>query len=549
MRKKLSIVLAALLMLEGISQLSFAEESKTNAAENAEPDESKVKNVILLIPDGQSVGGTTLARWYKGGEPLALDEMACGLVRTYSSDAAIADSAPSGTAMATGYKSHTGFVGVLPDVNAMPGLPELSESERRRPVASILEAAQLAGKATGLIATSEIMHATPADFSAHDPSRKNYDSLSEQQVYQDIDVILGSGETFFMPETRGDGENLIQEIKDLGYDYITSPKELQETTSDKIWAMFAPKDMAYEFDRNPDEQPSLAEMTKKAIDILSRKENGFFLMVEGSKVDWAAHANDPVGVISDTLAFDDAVGVALDFAKADGRTAVIAVTDHGNGGITIGSSNTDSTYDKMPLDTYLAPLKAAVLTGEGVEKMLNADRSNIPEVLANYYGITDLTTEETEAIKNAKAGTLNYTVGPMISKRASIGWTTTGHTGEDVPLYIYCPAGVEKMTGVVENTDIAKYMERLLGLSLSDATEKLFVPARAAFEAKGAVVVWNDSDVKNPIVEVTKDGQTVVFPINKNYALVNDKRVILDGVVVFNGINTYLPQSALELLK
>ena len=98
-----------------------------------------------MIPDGQSVTDTTLARWYKGGEPLAVDEMACGLVRTYSSDAPIADSAPSGTAYATGFKSHTGFVGVLPDVNTMPSMKPLAETDKRKPVASILEAAQLLG--------------------------------------------------------------------------------------------------------------------------------------------------------------------------------------------------------------------------------------------------------------------------------------------------------------------------------------------------------------------------------------------------------------------
>ena len=159
--------------------------------------EKEVKNVILLIPDGMSTGGLTLARWYHGGTALNLDEMASGLVRTYSADAPIADSAPAGTAMATGFKSHTGFVGVLPDENTMPGMPSLNAEDRRSPVASILEAAKLAGKATGLIATSEIMHATPADFSAHDTSRKNYDSISEQQVYQDMDVVIGSGYKYF----------------------------------------------------------------------------------------------------------------------------------------------------------------------------------------------------------------------------------------------------------------------------------------------------------------------------------------------------------------
>lgn len=542
MKKKIALLLSTVMIFGSLHCTALA-----NEGVSAQTD--SVKNVILLIPDGQSVGGTTLARWYNGGKPLAVDEMACGLVRTYSSDAAIADSAPSGTAMATGFKSHTGFVGVLPDVNSMPGMNPLAKGDERKPIASVLEAAQLAGKSTGIIATSEIMHATPADFTAHDPSRKNYDNLSEQQVYQDIDVVLGSGEKYFTKEVRGDGEDLVSEIKNLGYDYVTSIEEMNSSDSEKIWGMFAPVDMAYDFDRDPSKEPSLAEMTSKAISTLSKNENGFFLLVEGSKVDWAAHANDPIGVISDTLAFDDAVKVALDFAKKDGNTVVISVTDHGNGGITIGNTATDSNYDKLHIDEYIEPLKKATLTGEGVEKLLNDDRSNIVEVMSKYYGVDDLTEEEIKAIKDTEAGSLNYTVGPIISKRANIGWTTTGHTGEDVPLYIYAPNNCEKLSGVVENTDIAKYMSRVMGIDLATATSELFVPVRQEAEKLGATVLWDNTDSLNPNVVINIEGKEIVVPVNKNIAYVNGNKITLSGVTVFNGINTYVPQDILELIK
>lgn len=542
MKKKIALLLSTVMIFGSLHCTALA-----NEGVSAQTD--SVKNVILLIPDGQSVGGTTLARWYNGGKPLAVDEMACGLVRTYSSDAAIADSAPSGTAMATGFKSHTGFVGVLPDVNTMPGMNPLAKGDERKPIASVLEAAQLAGKSTGIIATSEIMHATPADFTAHDPSRKNYDNLSEQQVYQDIDVVLGSGEKYFTKEVRGDGEDLVSEIKNLGYDYVTSIEEMNSSDSEKIWGMFAPVDMAYDFDRDPSKEPSLAEMTSKAISTLSKNENGFFLLVEGSKVDWAAHANDPIGVISDTLAFDDAVKVALDFAKKDGNTVVISVTDHGNGGITIGNTATDSNYDKLHIDEYIEPLKKATLTGEGVEKLLNDDRSNIVEVMSKYYGVDDLTEEEIKAIKDTEAGSLNYTVGPIISKRANIGWTTTGHTGEDVPLYIYAPSNCEKLSGVVENTDIAKYMSRVMGIDLATATSELFVPVRQEAEKLGATVLWDNTDSLNPNVVINIEGKEIVVPVNKNIAYVNGNKITLSGVTVFNGINTYVSQDILELIK
>lgn len=511
--------------------------------------EKTVKNVILMIPDGQSVGATTLARWYNGGEPLTVDSMDIALVRTYSADAAIADSAPAGTAYATGFKSHTGYIGVLPDVANMPKLTPIAKGQEKMPVANILEAAQLAGKSTGIVSTSEIMHATPAAFSSHYPNRKNYDALSEQQVHQEIDVVLGAGTSYLKKDGRADGEDMTDEIKKLGYDFITDRNALMNTTSDKVWGTFGDVAMGYDFDRDTKKEPALWEMTQKSIDILSKKsDNGFFLLVEGSKVDWASHANDPIGVISDTLAFDKAVKTAVDFAKQDGNTIVISVTDHGNGGITIGNKNTDSTYNKVHIDNYINPLKKATLTGEGIEKKLNAERTNIVEVMAQYYGITDLEANEIEQIKNTAVGKMNYTVGPMISKRANIGWTTTGHTGEDVPLYMYAPDGFE-VGGVMENTDVSKLMQRFMGLNLAETTKTLFVPAREAFEAVGAVVSWDDTDAKNPKIVAAKGDTRIELPVDKNIAYVNGEYVKLPGVVVNNTICTYVPQAAIDLLK
>lgn len=506
------------------------------------------KNVIIMIPDGMSTDVVTLSRWYNGGEDLNLDEMASGLVRTYSADAPIADSAPAGTAMATGYKSHTGYVGVLPDKNTMPGLDPLDDSKKRAPVATILEAAQIEGMATGIIATSEIMHATPADFSSHYASRKAYDILSMQQVYQEIDVVLGAGTKYLTEAGRKDGNDMLSVIKEK-YQFVDSTSEMNAVSSGKLWGMFADSAMAYDFDRDPEKEPSLAEMTQKAIDLLSQDEDGFFLMVEGSKIDWAAHANDPIGLISDCLAFDEAVGVALDFAKENGNTVVISATDHGNSGVSIGSAATSSNYDKLPLSAFIDPLKKATLTGEGLEKVLNADRSNVAEVMAKYFGITDLTEEEVTAIKETENGYMNYTVGPMIAKRANIGFTTGGHTGEDVTLYVYAPDGIDQLTGTVENTDIARYMEKVLGISLEDATKQLFVPARKAFEAKGATVSFDVTDSANPVLVVVMGQTEIRIPVNTNIAYVNGVETKLDGVEVFDGIGTnYVPQSAVDLL-
>ncbi|MHB0880300.1 alkaline phosphatase [Paenibacillus sp. SEL1] len=504
--------------------------------------DTSIKNVIILIPDGMANDATALARWYKGSS-LTLDSMASGMVRTHSADAPIADSAPAGTAFATGHKSHTGYVGVLPDEATMPGQQPIAAGDAKKPVASILEASKLAGKSTGIIATSEIMHATPADFTAHYPDRKNYDALSMQQAYNGVDVVLGGGGKFLEAAGRKDGQDLVAQIKDQGYDFVTTPEGLKKSTSSKLWGSFSPEALAYNLDRDASKEPSLAEMTSKAIDVLSKNDKGFFLMVEGSKVDWAAHANDPTGIISDVLSFDDAVKVAVDYAKQNQNTVVVAVTDHGNGGLTIGSSDTTSNYDKTPLASFIDPLKKAKLTGEGLEAKLNADRSNIKEVLSTYFGITDLTDEEVKTIKDAKEGSMNYAVGPIISKRANIGWTTGGHTGGDVVLYTYAPNG-DRPTGVIDNTDVNKYMTRVLGLDLDTVSKQLFVPAKAAFEAKGAKFT-----VDTKVITVTQGSNKLELPVYKNIATLNGKNTTLNGVVVFNGVDYFVPQQAIDLIQ
>lgn len=521
-------------------------------ANAAEVKQNQIKNFILMVPDGMSVTETTIARWYNGGKPLAMDEMASGLIRTYSSDAAIADSAPAGTAMATGFKSHTGYVGVLPDVANTYGQKPISENDKQKPVANILEGAKWLKKSTGVVVTCEIPHATPSDFMAHFPSRHNYDVLSEQEVYSGVDVVFGGGSDVLTPGTgannRKDGEDLVKVLKDKGYQYITKKSEMANLKSGKVWGMFAPMAMNYDMDRDANVQPSLSEMTKKAIDLLSQNPKGFFLMVEGSKIDWAAHANDPIGVVSDVLAFDNAVKVALDYAKSRNDTAVIVAADHGTGGMTMGNSSTNSGYDKTPVSTFIDPLKKAGLTGEGLESKFNKDRTNIKEVIAQYFGITDLTNDEIKAITEAKAGSMNYTVGPIISKRSAIGWTTTGHTGEEVVLYSYLP-GNQRITGVLDNTDIAKIIAQKMGFILPNLSAKLFVPAKAAFEAKGAEVELDQTDKANPVIVVTKGSDTLKMPVDKNIAIYNGKPLELYGLVLNNGKTLYVPQQAVDLIK
>lgn len=501
---------------------------------SVQAEETKVRNVIFMIPDGMSVTGTTLTRLLDGKE-MALDSMACGLVKTAWAKGPITDSAPAATALASGVKTDNKFIG------------SMTAEEQKKPIASLMEAARLAGKATGIIATSNIQHATPADFTAHYPDRSKYEILGEQQVYAGLDVVLGGGSQYLEGSKRKDKEDLIGVLTARGYDYVTTPQGLQGSTGSKLWGMFAPDAMAYDMDRDISKEPSLAEMTNKAIEVLSKDPEGFVLMVEGSKVDWAAHANDPIGVIGDVRAFDKAVGVAKAFALRDGHTVVVAVTDHGNGGISIGDAGTTKIYDSAGYGMFLDPLKKAIKTGEGIEKLLNSDRSNAAQVMASAYGISDLTEAELKAVMDAPKGALNSVVGPMISKRAHIGWTTGGHTGEDVVLYMLSPG--ERLTGLVDNTEIPKFLAQQLGLDLAAADRELFVGARKGFEAVGATVTFDQSDVNSPILIAVKGDKTLKMPINKSTALLNGAPVELNGLTVFNGISVYVPQQAINLLK
>lgn len=509
-------------------------------------------NVIMLVMDGSSNNVSTLSRWYKG-QSLALDEILTGGARTYSAESAITDSAPASTALATGHKSNSGYVGVLPSTVTTPGVQQVKEEDAFKPVANVLEGAKKSGRATGIVSTSEIQHATPAGFSSHVVSRSNYDDIAEQQVYQGMDIVLGGGFNS-LKETRKDGENLLEIIEEQDYELVKTREELLKTSADKIWGSFAPAALAYDFDRahTKAEEPTLADMTKKAIDTLNRDKDGFFLMVEGSKIDWAAHGNDTIGMISDFLAFDDAVKEALEFAKKDKNTLVIAVTDHGNSGITIGNMATTGSYDTIPVSAYIDPLKEAAMTVEGALSFLKEDKSNLEEVAA-LYGLKNLKDKERKALETSEQ--LPATMVKLLADRANIGYTTGGHTGDDVFLYAYGP---NKPTGLVENTDLAKIMAETMGFELGQLTSSLYMDAKPVLEKKGFKVTTDESDSSNPVLVAQKGNTTYEMPENKNIILSKTtgkdgktevKQHTVPSVTVYNDSSFYISEEALKYMK
>lgn len=287
------------------------------------PDDDRVQNIILLIGDGMGINQVVSARYYQLGPDgrLHMERMpVTGLMSTHSHNRLITDSAASGTAIASGEKTRNGMIGMGPDTTA---------------VVTILEAAHSSGLATGLVATSRITHATPAAFAAHQPSRHMEAYIAVDLVRSGVNVLFGGGRDYFLPQShpesrRQDELNLMEELSENGYTVISGRDELLSLDADRAAGFFTMGSM----NTRPPE-PTLAEMTRKAIELLSRDNDGFFLMVEGSQIDWAGHNNDIDYSIRETLLFDDAVREALVFAERDGETLVVVTADHETGGLTI----------------------------------------------------------------------------------------------------------------------------------------------------------------------------------------------------------------------
>ncbi|MEI6795494.1 MAG: alkaline phosphatase [Methanomassiliicoccales archaeon] len=555
-RKKGAALLALIVTLAILMPALLIPMSGTGSAYAS----NTAKNAIVMIPDGASAAHYTLARWYSNAS-LALDEMPTGLVSTFGAESIIVDSAPAATAFATGYKTSDKYLGILPGPVTIPGVAAPSAADAYKPIANLMEAAKLSGKSIGMIATSQIQHATPAAFSAHWHDRGNYTEIAEQQVYGDFDVILGGGKTYLLPTALGgerrDGENLVTVLQQQGYTFVeTREQMLANTSAAKLYGAFAATSMAHDFDRSLPQfsnEPSLAEMTEVAIEVLSRNPNGFVLMVEGSQVDWSSHANDPVGVISEMLAFDSAVKVAKDFAQVEGRTLILAFTDHGNGGMTIGNSASDATYSKMPLSWVIPPLKGAKITGFGMISLIawNDSAATIRQTVINNYGMNLTDAEilkiQTEYNTTAKISGMDYLLGPMISSRAYIGWTTHGHTGEDVTLYSYGPS---RPVGFFDSTELARIVESALGLSLAGANANLYVEAVSAFATIGATTSINASDPWNKALVVQKAGAEIArFPLSTDIAKINGLSYSMQGLVLHSqkSNKVYVPAEAVRL--
>lgn len=541
--KKINIFLLLLLL----PAILFAQEVKP------------VKNVIVMIPDGTTLGVYSAARWFKHynkmGERLQLDPYLTGTVTTHSSNAPIGDSAPAGSAYATGVLQQPGNVAIHPQVSEND-IFAVDGSRTWQPAATILEAMKIEKqKAVGLVVTCEFPHATPADFSAHHYKRSNYKALAPQMAYQNLDVMFGGGNGILTDDIR-------QHFNQNGTTLFSNDREalLNYEGEGKVWALFGDGAMTYDLDRNPEKVPSLAEMTDKALQLLSKKENGFFLMVEGSHVDWAAHANDAAAVIHEFLAFDEAVGKVMDFAQNDGNTAVLILSDHATGGLTIGSRNCSGS-SSLSLEELFGAVSNYKISASGLESILaNTKPDQIKSVFKEYTAV-EITDEEMQTLlssKNYKEGdytqvgtsdNLAHNIVKILNARTCFGFTTGSHTGEEVLLASYHPQG-DILKGNVTNRGVNEYLQKVAGLeiSLQDLSDSIFAKHQDVFAGMNYSIDKQDPDF--PVLKVKKGRNTLEIKAFSSVAKLNGKQLDLGSVIVYIDKNDtfYLPVPLREKL-
>lgn len=387
-----------------------------------------VKNMIYMIGDGMGFLQLDAARVVKGS-PLTIDTMPIQhRVQTASADNPVTDSAAAGTAHATGFRTNNGMVGLAPD---------------GRELTSILKMAQAAGKATGVVVTDIVYGATPGSYLANVNHRNEQDAILEQTLFiTQPDILLGGGTSVFQA-IRGP-----ERLADTPYTLITTRDELlawDTKSGGPLLGLFASGTMTYEVDR-PASEPHIAEMVRVALEILAESEEGFFLMVEGSRIDHASHANDLRRAVFEALAFDEAVAVALEFAAGRDDTLVVVTADHETGGL------------RPPTTTPSPQVIAsgvATVADQITRALRNDPAADVTGVFAQYAGITDLSS-------HIEPGTFDDLIRAVLSARAH-NYTSTGHSDAPVPSYAYGP-GAERFAKVQHIVDMGRTAIELLGV-------------------------------------------------------------------------------------
>ena len=437
----------ALLSCASAALLAGCGSTKSGPNTAASPELNTPKNIIMVVADGMGPAYTTAYRNYMDDpstpviENVVFDDILVGNASTYPAPVSgyVTDSAAAATALATGIKSYNGAIGV--DVN-------------KKPVKSVMHYAKSKGMRTGLAVTSQIVHATPASYIAHNESRKNYNAIAED--FFDIrvngefvaDVMLGGGTSYFKREDR----DIATQFTDNNYQFVDTYETLEDVPAgSNVLGLFAPVALPAVLD--DEKKNRLQYLTKNAIKHLEN-DKGFFLLVEASQVDWAGHSNDIASAMAEMHDLAITLEYLRDYVAKNPDTLVVLTADHSTGGLTIGANG---DYRWSP--EHLKGLQASVMT----IAMAMPNEEKPEEYVASMLGLS-LTEDELAtlaSVANQDDRSRFTAVKAFLDAKTNTGWTTGGHTGVDVEVFAF-GAGYTNFIGQIDNTDIAKKIFTLL---------------------------------------------------------------------------------------
>ncbi|KAF2124529.1 alkaline phosphatase-like protein [Dothidotthia symphoricarpi CBS 119687] len=460
---------------------------------HSSPHPSGKRNLIFMVSDGMGPTSLSLTRsfmQFQNGAPyseqLVIDQHLIGQSRTRSSSSLITDSAAGATAFSCALKSYNSAISVTPD---------------HEPCGTVLEAAKKAGYMTGLVVTTRITDATPACFAAHVNMRMEEDRIAEQMVGdyplgRVVDLMFGGGRCHFLPNSslsscRADDKDVVELAKKNGFNYISDRESFDnlkggDALDFPMLGLFADTDIPYELDRRNENDiyPSLHEMAEAAMKALSHatkdSDKGFFLMIEGSRIDHAGHHNDPAAQVHEVLAYDKTFTSVLDFLKNDKTEAVmVSTSDHETGGLAaarqLHTSYPEYLWHPSPLAnaTHSAERLHLEYTKYLLSSPSDAQKTQFVRAsIATGLGIADATDDEV-ALLVANPTTALYYYADMMSRRSQTGWSTHGHSAADVNIYTSDPVAAKALVGNHENTEVGGFLRDYLGVDVEAVTKEL----------------------------------------------------------------------------
>ncbi len=450
----------------GTTALFGAERSLEAEVTRKAPDnKGEARNVIFMVSDGMNLGALSLALLFRqrhgegevGGETNWTQlyrerPVVRALVETYSNSSCVTDSAAAASAWGGGMRVDNGVLNLLPD---------------GKPVTPLHGKMSKSGRKTGLVTTATITHATPAGFAANVANRGDEKVIAGQYLDRHVDVLLGGGQRNFEAD-------LLKRYDSAGYQRVTNRAELaameKSGGSASVLGLFSEGHMPYEIDRRNvsalnREVPTLAEMSRAALSRLEGSKEGFFLMIEGARIDHAGHANDVAASIHDQLAFDDAIGEAVKFIDQHPDTLLIVTTDHGCGGIQMNGvkAKPDEQFGPGSYSGSNAYFDRLAKFNRSFEWMkqngLNAlSGDKLSAAFRKYTGLA-LTPDQTKLAQGLKGG-----AGVAVGEHTGVGWTSQNHTGELVEFCAVGP-GSANFPAFMENRDIHGLLLESLGVS------------------------------------------------------------------------------------